>query len=200
MQVTETPDIRRNVALHFQRLAFTRAIQIANEKLETLITDVYEASCHDEVWSSTVERTKGLDRIVSLAFEKGFCEFEIPLEFTDANGYDFLYCGQKIEHKNATSDGNCWTGNKYGDGSKVPFFLLTRMLLTGKRITGLFAAFVHLDECGPNTRWIETASGKAAFSNLNIAIEDRANVHVVFGDLVKTRGAKRWLKPVLESV
>lgn len=196
----ETYDIRNDVPTHVLKEAFKKSIEIANEKLETLIGEVYEASCHEEVWNSTVERTKGLDRIVSLSLEKGFNELNIPLEFTDANGYDFIYRGQKIEHKNATSIGNSWTGNKYGDGSKVPFFLLTRMTLDVKRISGLFAAFIDLNECSQHTKWVESKSGKAAFSNLNISIEDIDKVHVVVGDVVKSPKAKFWLKQILHEV
>ena len=192
-------DIRRTPKWHLQE-AFIRSIHIANVKLDKLIRDVYEAESHEEVWSSTVERTKGLDRIVSLAIAHGFERAGLPLLFEDANGYDFTFYDQKIEHKNTTSGGNSWTGNKYGDGSKVDFFLLTRMLLTGTQISGLFAAFIDLSECGPNTMWVETGSAKAAFSTLNVAIEDHDKVFPVVGNFIKKPRARRFLHPVLESV
>lgn len=183
------------------RTGFQHALHETNGKLDILIRQVYEATSHQEVWNSTVERTKGLDRIVSVAFSRGMAKAGIDLSFTDANGYDFIFNGiQKIEHKNATSDGNSWTGNKYGDGSKVDFFLLTRMMLTGTEVAGFFAAFVDLSKTGPNTKWVETASGKAAFSNLQIAIEDKDCVFPVYGSLVKRQNAKRWLFPELEKV
>lgn len=190
----------RDVSVETLRGAFHTAIDLANMKLDRLIREVYEADSHEEVWTSTVERTKGLDRIVSLCFERGFNAHQIDLQFTDANGFDFLHFDQKIEHKNATSDGNCWTGNKYGDESKVDFFLLTRMLLTGTQISGMFAAFVNLSECSANTVWVKSNSEKAAFSTLNVAIEDKENVFPVIGSFIKKPRARRFLHPILENV
>jgi len=140
----------------------------------------------------TVEIAKNYARPVNNTFYRHIRSVLPEFEEHTTDGSDYVLDGVLIEDKNSFSDGNGWVGNGF---NKTPVHMLKKFRVDANgRIVEAFIAVVDLSktESGWSDKTLNTNRSTIQFSNADID-----KIDVIVGSI---RPAKKWAKPIMESV
>jgi len=153
-----------------------------------------------EIFSKTKQPgqdfTKSFTDIINVVFYLILRKFGVNFEPDESDGYDYLYEGVKIEDKNSiclNEISNSFTGNGF---NKTSWHILKKFKfdLEKEKITACGIYLVNLSKC--KSAWTE-GSKKSNYTTLKFKIEDKANIHCLYGDLTSKR---KYLNCSLQSI
>jgi len=187
--------------LSFDRQQFTDAYvakfntQLKHQLAAWDISDISQAFIREVPRQRAAQLSSCLSVLGELASEAAGVAVGLNWKHSGGQEYDSILQGIKVEHKFSANENNSWSGHPYSN--KVPWHLLTRVLIEGDKVSRCFIGFV--DTSTLTTAWSGSNSGTSSFASLCIQNQDIHKMIAINGYLQQTTGKKaKFTKVILK--